>query len=171
MTSLGSQQSAVSSQNGLSLVVQLPDGQEMKHALVERETTIGRDPENGICIPHAFVSNFHAKLVRYGDAITLVDLRSVNKTRVNGRPVLQKELRPGDEIEFAGVKSRLVEISAPETDTAGKPVEVFSSPEKNVESSSLKKKSASQSAVSKLPALAVVLLLILMAAYLAAQVF
>jgi pSer/pThr/pTyr-binding forkhead associated (FHA) protein len=149
----------------------LPDGEEANHALVEREITIGRDPENGICIPHAFVSSFHAKLVRYGDTITLVDLRSVNKTRVNGRPVLQKELRPGDEIEFAGVKSRLVEIYSPEAETAGKALEVVSLPAKAVEPPSSKNESTSQSSVSKLPLLAVLVLLILMAAFLAAQVF
>ncbi len=142
----------------------------MEHALLERETTIGRDPENGICIPHAFVSSFHAKLVRYGDVITLVDLRSVNKTRVNGRPVLQKSLRPGDEIEFAGVKSRLVETCSPETETANKPLEVVSSPANDIEPSSSTNEHF-RAPVSKLPLLGVALLLILIAAYLANQVF
>jgi pSer/pThr/pTyr-binding forkhead associated (FHA) protein len=153
------------------LVVQLPDGKEVEHALVEREITVGRDPENVICIPHAFVSSFHAKLVRYGDTITLVDLRSVNKTRVNGRPVLQKELRPGDEIEFAGVKSRLEEICAPETETAGKPLEVVSSPVKDVELSSWSHGPHPKAPVSKRTLVAALLLLIALTAYLAAQVF
>ncbi len=140
MTRIRTQSSEPRTQKEISLVVQLPDGEEVEHALVERETIIGRDPENGICIPHAFVSSFHAKLVRYGDSITLVDLGSVNKTRVNGRPILQKSLRSGDEIEFAGVKSRLVETCSPRTEAADKPLAAVASPENDVEPSSVEKR-------------------------------
>jgi pSer/pThr/pTyr-binding forkhead associated (FHA) protein len=150
-------------------VVQLLDGEVVRHVLVEREITIGRDPENVVCIPHAFVSSFHAKLVRYGDAFTLVDLGSVNKTRVNGRPVLQKSLTPGDEIEFAGVKASLVPAVSPEIEKTGKSMEEVSSPADDIESPSSRSESNFHEPASRLPLLAVVLLLILIAVYLATQ--
>jgi pSer/pThr/pTyr-binding forkhead associated (FHA) protein len=100
-----------------ALVVTLPEGDE-HHLLRERETTIGRDPSNHICITNHLVSAFHAKIIRSGGTFSLVDLGSANKTRINGRPVVQKTLGVGDEIHVAGVVCRLVE-SADATDDSG----------------------------------------------------
>ena len=90
------------------LLVTLPDGREEEHTLDGREITVGRDPANRIRIPHHFVSQFHAKFVRTGESWMLVDLGSVNKTRVGGHAILQKTLMGGEEIEFAGVKCRIL---------------------------------------------------------------
>ena len=90
------------------LVVTLPDGKKEQHELVAREISIGRDPSNHIQLSHHFVSQFHAKFVRTGSSLSLVDLGSANKTRVNGREIVQKDLKVGDEIEFAGIKCRFV---------------------------------------------------------------
>ena len=90
------------------LIVTLPNGEEEQHELTARETSIGRDPSNHIQLSHRFVSQFHAKLVRTGSSFCLVDLGSANKTRVSGREIVQKDLKDGDEIEFAGIKCRLV---------------------------------------------------------------
>ena len=91
------------------LIVTLPEGGEEHHSLRERETTIGRDPSNHIRISDHFVSSYHAKIIRSGETLSLVDLASANKTRVNGRPIVQKALRYGDEIRFAGVTCRLID--------------------------------------------------------------
>lgn len=90
------------------LLVTLPDGREEEHVLEGPEIAVGRDPSNHIQIPHHFVSQFHAKFVRSGDKMTVVDLGSANKTRVNGHAVLQKSLMEGDDIQFADVACRLV---------------------------------------------------------------
>jgi hypothetical protein len=90
------------------LVVTLPDGKKDQYELAAREISIGRDPSNHIQLSHHFVSQFHAKFVRTGSSCSLVDLGSANKTRVNGREIVQKELKNGDEIEFASIKCRLV---------------------------------------------------------------
>jgi len=90
------------------LVVTLPDGKKKQYKLAAREISIGRDPSNHIQLSHHFVSQFHAKFVRTGSSCSLVDLGSANKTRVNGREIVQKDLKSGDEIEFAGVKCCLV---------------------------------------------------------------
>jgi len=90
------------------LIIQLPDGKEVHHPILGDEITVGRDPTNRICLSDNFVSKFHAKLLVSSHSITVVDLGSANKTRVNGKPIQQETVRFGDEIQFAGVKCRLV---------------------------------------------------------------
>ncbi len=100
------------------LIVQLPDGKEVHHPILGAEMTVGRDPTNRICLSDNFVSKFHAKLLVSSHSMTVVDLGSANKTRVNGKPIQQETVRFGDEIQFAGVKCRLV---APPSQRGGKP--------------------------------------------------
>jgi cytochrome c-type biogenesis protein CcmH/NrfG len=95
------------------LVVQLPDGKEVHHPVAGGEITIGRDPSNRIPIADQFVSKFHAKLVVSQSALTLVDLGSANKTYVNGAPIREASVKYGDELQFAGVRCRLL---APESE-------------------------------------------------------
>jgi len=90
------------------LVVHLADGTQVEHRVRGRETTIGRDPSNRICIPDHLVSKFHAKLIVSGNQFTLVDLGSVNRTRVNEDPITRATLKYGDEVQFARVKCRLL---------------------------------------------------------------
>ncbi len=90
------------------LVVQLPDGKEVHHSIAGSEVTIGRDPSNRITIADQFVSKFHAKLLVSHASITLVDLGSANKTYVNGQPISELPVKYGDELQFAGVRCRLL---------------------------------------------------------------
>ncbi len=90
------------------LVVQLPDGKEVHHPVVGNEITIGRDPSNRIPITDQFVSKFHAKLLVSQSSMTLVDLGSANKTYVNGAPIREAAVKYGDDLQFAGVRCRLV---------------------------------------------------------------
>src|SRR3990172_10990903 len=90
------------------LVVQLPDGKEIHHSVAGTEITIGRDPSNRIPIADQFVSKFHAKLLISHSSITLVDLGSANKTYVNGEPIREAAVKYGDQLQFAGVRCRLL---------------------------------------------------------------
>jgi pSer/pThr/pTyr-binding forkhead associated (FHA) protein len=89
------------------LVVFDGDGKERRHLIRGREATIGRDVGNDICIRDHLVSKVHAKLLISNQSVTVVDLDSVNKTRVNGGIVTHSALRYGDEVQFARVKCRL----------------------------------------------------------------
>jgi hypothetical protein len=101
------------------LVVHLPDGKEIHHTIAGTEITIGRDPSNRISIADNFVSKFHAKLIMSGAGMILMDLGSANKSYVNGRPVSgQTPVQYGDEIQFAGVRCRLL---APDAAPASAP--------------------------------------------------
>jgi pSer/pThr/pTyr-binding forkhead associated (FHA) protein len=103
------------------LVVQLPDGKEVHHSVVGTEITIGRDPSNRIPIADQFVSKFHAKLLINPSSMTLLDLGSANKTYVNGTPIRESAVRYGDELQFAGVRCRLLAPEAEEKPPARPP--------------------------------------------------
>lgn len=94
------------------LLVPGPEGEPVRYRILGREATVGRDPSNDICIPHHLVSKFHAKLLVANQSVTVIDLESVNHTRVNGQIVIQSAVRYGDELQFARVKCRLVLLEA-----------------------------------------------------------
>jgi pSer/pThr/pTyr-binding forkhead associated (FHA) protein len=90
------------------LEVALADGRAVRHVIRGREATIGREPTNDICIPDPLVSKHHAKIIVANHSVTVFDLGSANKTRLNGQVVSQASVRYGDELTFARVRCRLV---------------------------------------------------------------
>lgn len=68
--------------------------------LVGDSLTIGRSSQCDIRLHHDAVSRHHARLEAQGGAWHLLDLESVNGTRVNGRRVKETPLKPGDVIEI-----------------------------------------------------------------------
>jgi tetratricopeptide (TPR) repeat protein len=75
--------------------------------------TIGRGPENSLCIPASVVSRSHAELIRIGDDFLLRDLGSTNGSYVNGARVSEQMLNDGDTLRFGNngpeVSFRLIE--------------------------------------------------------------
>lgn len=90
------------------LLVPSDDGKKFRYPIRSREASVGRDPTNDICIADHLVSKFHAKLLVSNQSVTVVDLESANKTRVNGQVVTHSAVRYGDELQFARVKCQLV---------------------------------------------------------------
>jgi predicted component of type VI protein secretion system len=85
--------------------------------------TVGREDDADIQIAEPLVSRLHARLERRGEAWFVIDLGSTNLTRVNGVVVREKQLRPGDEVQFARATCRFVEgdraADKPMPDVAG----------------------------------------------------
>ena len=74
------------------------------YPLLESEQTIGRSPENGICIADASVSSRHASIVRTADGFVLEDNQSRNGTFVNGERLHDRRLlADGDLIRLGKV--------------------------------------------------------------------
>ncbi len=90
------------------LLVPGNNGKQKRFPIKRREATVGRDASNDICIPDPLVSKFHAKLLISNQSVTVVDLDSANKTRLNGQLVTQSAVGYGDELQFARVKCQLV---------------------------------------------------------------
>ena len=82
------------------VTLQVLEGLERGTTFADLETpvTIGREEDNTVRLNDERVSRFHAKLQEDGGRVILTDLDSTNGTRVNGRPVAVRVLRPGDQI-------------------------------------------------------------------------
>ena len=74
------------------------------------EAVIGRTEDNDITIEHRSVSRNHAKIVREGDRVKILDLKSANGVLVNNEEVEQAVLRSGDVVELGRVKLRFVPV-------------------------------------------------------------
>ena len=71
-------------------------------------TTIGRNPDHGVCINHESVSRTHCQLVLNSQgALMLRDLGSTNGTYVRDRRIKQCELFPGETFQVGAVAFRV----------------------------------------------------------------
>ena len=81
----------------LGLRVTSPAG-ERTYILDQAEYSIGRTPDNDICVPVATMSGKHARLVREGSTYRFIQLGRTNPTLLAGSPVSEHLLRPGDRL-------------------------------------------------------------------------
>ena len=90
----------------------LADGDTAMLVPLEREVThLGRGFTADLRLEEQRVSRTHAILVQRGARVRLLDDRSANGTFVNGRRVVESELRDGDVILIGPVMLRYIEIS------------------------------------------------------------
>lgn len=96
-----------------SLKITEPNGRIWEFELVPGATySIGRAKENDIVLNDRRVSRKHARVTAEGNQFTIVDgsfengnlIRSVNHVFVNGTPMLEKRLEPGDSITIGESK-------------------------------------------------------------------
>jgi hypothetical protein len=73
---------------------------------VER-TTIGRVEDNAFPIPEPSVSAHHCEVLLRGNEIVVRDLNSTNGTFVNGEPIKESVLKPGQILRLGQVELRL----------------------------------------------------------------
>ena len=80
------------------------DGSEPRLLATGRRTTIGRAPENDLCIPDPSVSRRHALIVIGSTGTIIEDLNSANGVAVNGRRVRHAHLNEGDIVAIGTVR-------------------------------------------------------------------
>jgi hypothetical protein len=68
---------------------------------------VGRDPWCDARLDSRRVSRIHCCLTASDGKVVVLDLGSVNGTRINGRPVELGRLRPGDELSIAHLRYRI----------------------------------------------------------------
>jgi adenylate cyclase len=73
-------------------------------------THLGRAEDNTVSLAIEGVSRHHAKILRRGDQVVLIDLNSLNGTYVNNQRVVERVLSDRDEIRLGG-NCRLVFIA------------------------------------------------------------
>ena len=71
-------------------------------------TTVGRALDNDVVLDSGEVSRHHARFEYADGEMRLVDLGSTNGTRINGRPITNERVGPGDEITFGTLKARIL---------------------------------------------------------------
>jgi pSer/pThr/pTyr-binding forkhead associated (FHA) protein len=89
----------------------------MRYDLSSSRVTIGRRPENDIVLQDPHVSRTHARIRFKQGRYVLTDLDSKAGTLVNGRPIQEHVLRPGDQIGIAG-KRFVFRVEAVEQEAA-----------------------------------------------------
>src|SRR5262249_5589618 len=78
-----------------------PDGTCLSVPLTGSRQLIGRTPDVPICLDNEEVSRLHAAMIRDPyDRWWIHDLESTNGTYVNGTPVSQRLLNPGDTLHI-----------------------------------------------------------------------
>lgn len=68
--------------------------------IVGKTITIGRDASCDFVLDEKTVSKKHCQIVYRGGHFTVIDLGSLNKTKVNGRVYSQKNVANGDQIKI-----------------------------------------------------------------------
>ena len=75
------------------------------HALVQPETSIGRDPSNDVQVDDPTVSRFHCKISkRSGGTYVIIDAGSSSRTKVNGARIVRCGLRSSDVVRIGKVE-------------------------------------------------------------------
>lgn len=76
-----------------------------RHFVFKRDVTIGRGLDNDIILENdPRISRHHARIeFKYGQFL-LTDLNSANGTSLNGLPVTQIVLTPGDKVSLGGLE-------------------------------------------------------------------
>jgi len=101
------------------LVLFQSDGSTRDFVLSQERMTIGRRPDNDICLPNPAVSGEHAAVVTILADSFLEDLGSTNGTLVNGKAITKHFLRERDEIDVG--RHRLVYV---DDEAAALPVDI-----------------------------------------------
>lgn len=78
------------------------NGEARTIALEVPKFTIGRGPENSLCLPVSVVSRLHAEVIRLGQDFLLRDLGSTNGSFINGSRITEQMLGDGDLVRFGG---------------------------------------------------------------------
>ena len=84
-----------------------PAGLLETQGLVQAHILIGRSSRCQLVLADETVSRRHAELFLEGGRWLLRDLGSANGTCVNGRRVVEAEVRPGDVVHLGGCELRL----------------------------------------------------------------
>jgi len=89
------------------------DGKTQRFALEQDETIVGRDSDADLVINRRWISRKHARLYRDGHSWRVVDLESLNGTRINDLGHTDKPLADGDKIYLHRMPLTFVDGSAP----------------------------------------------------------
>ena len=77
--------------------------EDLEFEITETPRVLGRSLRSDIQVVHPLISRFHCEWKLVEDELVVRDLESTNHTFINGDPIQQKVLRPGDRILLGDV--------------------------------------------------------------------
>lgn len=80
--------------------------------ITRKTVTLGRDPQCDLHLPDPYISRKHCQVVFRGDHFTVVDLGSLNKTRVKEKEYIQKNMKDGYVLTIGKTQLRFVWTNA-----------------------------------------------------------
>ncbi len=86
--------------------------------LLRRTTTIGRTPDNDLCIDADFISRHHAVVLVSAGGAVIEDLNSTNGVFVNGTKIARRQLSEGDLVTIGKTGFRYI-LKPPAADPGG----------------------------------------------------
>ena len=87
----------------------LDDGRSQRELVIRERMTVGRDPACDVSDADPRLSRRHAEFRLTPQGVTVKDLESRNGVRVNGKPVGESLLAPGDLVEIGHLTVRFVD--------------------------------------------------------------
>lgn len=90
------------------LVVTIDDKLLGEFPIEQEKVSIGRKPDNDICLNNLAISGYHSQIITVLDSSFLEDLNSTNGTYVNARLVKKHALEDGDLIDIGNHRIRYV---------------------------------------------------------------
>jgi pSer/pThr/pTyr-binding forkhead associated (FHA) protein len=87
----------------------LDDGRSQRELVIRERMTVGRDPACDVSDADPRLSRRHAEFRLTPQGVTVKDLESRNGVRVNGKPVGEALLAPGDLVEIGHLTVRFVD--------------------------------------------------------------
>ena len=110
------------------IIINHPDGTQVKYGLNGKVFTLGRAENNDIVLRDGASSSYHAVLKQTdsGD-FAVTDLESTNHTRVNGQKVTTILLTNGDIIQFGDTQA-VYESDVVRPLTADQPTQIYDQP-------------------------------------------
>jgi pSer/pThr/pTyr-binding forkhead associated (FHA) protein len=88
------------------------ENEGLRFPIETKTVTVGRDEHCDLQLSDPYVSNKHCQIVFRADHFTVVDLGSLNKTRIKGKTYIQKNLTHGALMELGKTRMRFVWESA-----------------------------------------------------------
>jgi pSer/pThr/pTyr-binding forkhead associated (FHA) protein len=112
----------------MSRTLILEDGHTRRQLLLTGTLTVGRDPACDINHGDPRLSRRHAELRLTPDGIVVADLHSRNGVWVNGKPVGEALIHPGDVIQIAHLTFRFDDEPPLSTPAAAQPTQAVEAP-------------------------------------------
>jgi pSer/pThr/pTyr-binding forkhead associated (FHA) protein len=85
-----------------------------KYSINRKSVTIGRESVCDIQLEDTYISKRHCQLVFRNDHFTIIDLGSTNKTKVDDKVYVQKNLKDGNIITLGKTVLRFIWAGCPE---------------------------------------------------------